>query len=333
MKFRCKVTNDGLKILNSIVNSLLRIPSSSSVTGTASDNVTFVLSEQYLRIAIISENSVENPRAYVELLTQLLCSEYQIESQNENNLILFEINLFLLSKALNSGKYSMNTILKLTKKEGKPYLTMECKAAESLSSVDLFHDIPINLVRVLDFSFFLPPNISKPSIAFQLPKPAKTFKTLVDRMSKLNKILYLVAQSYSSNNNNGENNSNDSGSAVGNNNNNNSRYGQLKLMIENNNVKIQSFVNNLLLSQKLFSSSSSSSGTTIVPTTTTSSSSASPMMITKKPVVISVYSKKFSLILDYQNIAYHEATLCKLFEIYLFCYLLVFTLSFYFSLL
>jgi hypothetical protein len=309
MKFRCKVTNDGLKILNSIVNSLLRIPSSSSLTGTASDNVTFVLSEQHLRIAIISENSLENPRAYVELLTQLLCSEYQIESQNENNLILFEINLFLLSKALNSGKYSMNTILKLTKKEGKPYLTMECKAAESLSSVDLFHDIPINLVRVLDFSFFLPPNISKPSIAFQLPKPAKTFKILVDRLSKLNKILYLVAQSYSSNNNNNENNNNDSGAAVGNNNNNNnnnSKYGQLKLMIENNNVKIQSFVNNLLLSQKLFSSSSSS-GTTTVPTTT----SSSQMMITKKPVVISVYSKKFSLILDYQNIAYHEATLCK----------------------
>jgi hypothetical protein len=314
MKFRCKISNDGIKLLLSILSSFLKIK----------DTITLLLSDNFIRFAIISDSIVENPRCFIELSTAILCSDYKIESQHPENTIIIEVSLFNLSKALLSGKTSTFSILKLSKKENKPFLTMECKASESLLSIDLTHDIPINLLRIIDLNLYLPPSISKPEIGFILPK-GKTFKILIDRLGKLNKVIYLIAQVYQGG---GGASGRTSSVATGGggwtgNNSGNSKYCQLKLQVENNNVKIQSFVNNLLLSNQLTDNVNGNNHDN------GGENKEDPEIeegrrrnqgrnegITKDPVVISVHSKKLNLILDYQNIQYHEATLCKNF----FCF-------------
>lgn len=296
MKFRCKISNEGVKILLSLVLSLLKIH----------DQATVLLSDDYIRLVIISDELIENPRIYIELSSSLLCSEYRIESQHVQNTIIFELSLAIFAKALASGKYSTHSIFKLTKKDGKPYFTMECKASESLLSIDLIHDLPIQLIRVYDFSLYVPPTISKPPIAFTLPKN-RILKTLIERLTKINKIVYLIAQAYSSSHKLLEGSSNSSspgrtiqqqqhasdsveGRGL-------AQYGQLKIQADNHNVKIQSFLNNLLISNKL----DNIEGDDHVVGDT----------VKHHPVVVSVYSKKLTSILDYHMIPHLEASLCK----------------------
>jgi hypothetical protein len=308
MKFRCKISNDGIKLLLSILSSFLKIK----------DTITLLVSDNFIRFAVISDSIVENPRCFIELSTAILCSDYKIESQHPENTIIIEVSLFLLSKALISGKTSTFSILKLSKKENKPFLTMECKASESLLSIDLTHDIPINLLRMIDLNLYLPPSVSKPEIGFLLPK-GKTFRILIDRLGKLNKVIYLIAEVYQGGRGVGVGATPaapTSGGWTGSNG--NSKYCQLKLKVENNNVKIQSFVNNLLLSNQLADSGNSSSNNNDGENKEDSDVEGRGRTqgnkgITKDPVVISVHSKKLNLILDYQNIQYHEATLCKTF--------------------
>jgi hypothetical protein len=331
MKFRCKISNDGIKLLLSILSSFLKIK----------DTITLLVSDNFIRFAVISDSIVENPRCFIELSTAILCSDYKIESQHPENTIIIEVSLFLLSKALLSGKTSTFSILKLSKKENKPFLTMECKASESLLSIDLTHDIPINLLRMIDLNLYLPPSVSKPEIGFLLPK-GKTFKILIDRLGKLNKVIYLIAQVYQGGRGVGVGGigatpaAPTGGGWTGNNG--NSKYCQLKLKVENNNVKIQSFVNNLLLSNQLADSGNSGSNNNDGENKADAEIEERGRIqgnkgITKDPVVISVHSKKLNLILDYQNIQYHEATLCKTFLCFflsfltsdcLRCYFLVF---------
>lgn len=280
MKFRCKISNEGVKILLALVVTISKIH----------DEATVLLSDDYLRFVIISNQLIENPRIYIELSSALLCSEYRIESQHAQNSIIFDINLNIFAKALSSGKFSTHSIFKLTKKDNKPYFTMECKASESLLSLDLVHDLPIQLVRVYDFSLYVPPTTSKPPISFTLPKN-RILKTLVERLTKINKVIFLIAQTYGSNKKTIEGVESGPGSIE---NRGIARYGQLKIQADNYNVKVQSFVNNLL-----------------IPTGGDVVADENGPTTDKQPVVISVYSKKLSVVLDYHNIPHQEASICK----------------------
>ena len=130
MRFKAVITKQNLALFSGVLQSLERICANAAV----------LLTPTTIRIALISENA-DLPKSYVELFQRCLFLEYRIESQSDNNL-LFEISLSNLISALNSGKNCFQTLIKLVKRDNKPYLCVETKATDGLD-VDITHDISI----------------------------------------------------------------------------------------------------------------------------------------------------------------------------------------------
>lgn len=181
MKFRSRITREGLILFQGLISTL----------GKLSEVATILLDREFLRCAIISEGNLESARGYLELAVSSLFGDYRIESQS-NNTIAFEVNLSLFTKALNSGKFSSHCVIKLVKRQDKPCLSLEFNGAESVMFVDVCHDIPIKLIRIADLPNITPPQISPPSVALTLPK-GKLFKTIIERLTKFSKTLSLTA--------------------------------------------------------------------------------------------------------------------------------------------
>ena len=180
MKFRAKVSKDNLVILLSIVQSFEKI----------SSNATFFLDEQSLRISLLTE-SIDSPKCFAELSASDLFSEYRIESQSSNT-ILFEISLTQFSKALASGKVASQSQIKLVKRDGRPCLCFETKADESILSVDVYHDIPLKLLKSTEVIHYLPPEMPPPTVALDIPK-GRLLKTIVDKLNKFAKHVQITA--------------------------------------------------------------------------------------------------------------------------------------------
>eukprot|EP01036_Dinobryon_divergens_P026371 gene26371-35009_t len=137
MRFRARISNK---------DSLLLLQNISSLLEKSGDACVVQLSHTTLRLSLIVVGAAVTPRCYVELFVGLLFSECRVESQS-NNIILFEIGLSQLSRALSSGKSSSSSQLKLVKRDGRPCLCFETKAHESALSIDITHDIPIKVVE------------------------------------------------------------------------------------------------------------------------------------------------------------------------------------------
>eukprot|EP01032_Pedospumella_encystans_P010124 gene10124-11861_t len=180
MKFRAKITKDCLVTLYNVIITFERIATSATI----------YLDEESVRISLISE-SIDSPKCFAELNAINLFSEYRIESQSANT-ILFEINLNQFSKALASGKVASQSQLKLVKREDRPCLCFETKADESILSVDVYHDIPLKLMKSNEMVHFMPPDMPQPSVALDLPK-GKLIKTIVDKMTKFAKHVQITA--------------------------------------------------------------------------------------------------------------------------------------------
>ena len=180
MKFRAKISKDNLVTLHNVILTFERIASCATI----------YLDEESVRISLISE-SIDAPRCFAELSAVNLFSEYRIESQSANT-ILFEINLSQFSKALASGKVASQSQLKLVKREDRPCLCFETKADESILSVDVYHDIPLKLMKSNEMVHFMPPDMPQPTVALDLPK-GKLIKTIIDKMSKFSKHVQITA--------------------------------------------------------------------------------------------------------------------------------------------
>lgn len=180
MKFRAKLTKDSLITLYNVILTFERIASCATI----------YLDEDTVRISLLSE-SIDAPKCFAEINAKNLFSEYRIESQSENT-ILFEIYLNQLSRALASGKVASQSQLKLVKRDGRPCLCFETKADESILSVDVYHDIPLKLMKSTEVIHYLPPHMPAPTVALDLPK-SKLMKTVVDKMSKFAKHVQITA--------------------------------------------------------------------------------------------------------------------------------------------
>jgi hypothetical protein len=143
-----------------------------------------------MRFSLLAE-SLDAPKCFAELNALDLFAEYRIESQSANT-ILFEVSLTQVSKALLSGKVASQSLLKLVKRDGRPCLCFETKADESILSVDVYHDIPIKLMRSTEVMHSLPPQMPPPSVALDIPR-GKLLKTIVDKLTKFSKHVQITA--------------------------------------------------------------------------------------------------------------------------------------------
>eukprot|EP00602_Paraphysomonas_sp_CaronLab_P001755 CAMPEP_0185037824 /NCGR_PEP_ID=MMETSP1103-20130426/32750_1 /TAXON_ID=36769 /ORGANISM="Paraphysomonas bandaiensis, Strain Caron Lab Isolate" /LENGTH=273 /DNA_ID=CAMNT_0027575983 /DNA_START=39 /DNA_END=860 /DNA_ORIENTATION=+ len=146
------------------------------------------LNEECIRVSVVTE-SPDTPKVFCELNHQSLFFEYRIESQS-SNAILIEVEMDLLLRALASGKQVPQCQLKLVKRGARPFLCFESKAQ---GAIDITHDIPIRVLKPSDIIYYLPPEMSPPSVSLELPR-GKLMKTIVDRISKISKYLHIDAE-------------------------------------------------------------------------------------------------------------------------------------------
>jgi len=121
MRFRAKFSQENTILLISVSNLLERV-------GKAA---IFFLTEEFIRIAVVTENS-DLPKLFCELKSTNICQEYRIESQSGNS-ILFEIGITHLSGALLAGKNAPMCQLKLVKRNERPFLCFESRVSMCVS--------------------------------------------------------------------------------------------------------------------------------------------------------------------------------------------------------
>lgn len=109
---------------------------------------------------------------FTDILKISLFEEYKIESIN-NNEISFEINLDHLQRALKSGQYAQEVILKLTKKNGQPFLSM---SVESTQQMTIIQDVPIVLLSAQQLGQYTEPHLPDPEVHLKFRKFNIIFK-------------------------------------------------------------------------------------------------------------------------------------------------------------
>jgi HUS1 checkpoint protein len=179
MKFRARLSAENASVFHGIAATLEKIATTASI----------FLNEECIRIAVLTENP-DTPRCYSEILPGELFMDYRIESQSGNQ-ILFQISMEHLAKALSSSK-SGTSQLKLVKRGATACLCFEAKDCDSLVA-GLSHDIPIKLLKPADIVYYMPPEVPPPLVALDLPKNNKLMQTIVTKMGKISKHVYLTA--------------------------------------------------------------------------------------------------------------------------------------------
>ena len=213
MKFKARLSREGIGLLHGLVTNMSKF----------SDVGTVFMDRDHVRLSVAGAggpagggvtggvgggiggvSKVDNVNGYVEITAKDLFVDYRIESNVENDVIIFEINFTFLSKGLASGKSSNHTcILKLVKRfDNKPHLSIDYPANSSIlvhGRVDICHDIPIKLIKVdivgdgngLALDSFFPPQIRTPDVCIELVSKIKLLKTVIERLGKFGKIATL----------------------------------------------------------------------------------------------------------------------------------------------
>jgi hypothetical protein len=203
MRFKARLSADAVPCLSGIISSFIRI----------SNFGVMILSPDAFKLSLLNELP-ETPKAYCELSAEVF-DEFRIESQADD-VILFEIGLDFVTKAFISCLQSASHAaieLKLVKRDGRPCLNIGTKVA----AMEISHDIPIKLLAVTDLFSYSSPDVPPPEVSLEVSTPAKILKTIVDRVAKINKSIYITA----------------------------STDGKLVIQSEDTNAVIKTFLNNL----------------------------------------------------------------------------------------
>lgn len=179
MRFKAKISKEALLTFHGVICQMQRIGNFAVI----------YLSEDCVRLAVVSE-SVDTPRCYSELSSEILFSDYRLESQSSNK-ILLEVGLDNFSMALASGKHSSQSHLKLVKRGLRPCLNFETQSLEALS-LNITHDVPIRILPASDIIYYNPPDIPPPTVSLELPR-TKLLRIIVEKMTKFAKHVYITA--------------------------------------------------------------------------------------------------------------------------------------------
>jgi hypothetical protein len=115
MRFRSKLLKEGLLQFQGVL----------LVMEKNGNSIVICFNEDCLRLAVVTD-SIITPKVFAELSQRAIFIDYRIESQS-GNLILIEIEISLLIKALNSGKQAPLSQLKLVKRGNHPCLCFESR--------------------------------------------------------------------------------------------------------------------------------------------------------------------------------------------------------------
>eukprot|EP00968_Pinguiococcus_pyrenoidosus_P023369 scaffold3726_cov270-Pinguiococcus_pyrenoidosus.AAC.9 len=178
MRFKAVLYQEKLMVAEGVIQALEK------AGGGTTPTVLLHLSEEGLKLALPTNKS-EDAQVFAELQQDVLFSEYRIESQSEN-CILLEAGLANLGRALRSGRTAPLCQLKLTKRGGQPCLCLETRALE----VDVTHDIPVKVLKASEIEAYAPPEVPSPTVQLELMQ-SRQLRTIVDRLKVFDKYLYI----------------------------------------------------------------------------------------------------------------------------------------------
>lgn len=147
------------------------------------------VSPSKLQLILCSETDL-TANLFATLQTNTLFDEFLVESLN-NNEVGFEINLEHLSRSLKSSTGAGDVVMKLTKKNGAPYLSFAI-ALSLNNQMTIIQDIPIVMLTALQLSSYVEPSLPEPQVYIILPS-LKKLRQIVDRMRNVDSRLSVFA--------------------------------------------------------------------------------------------------------------------------------------------
>jgi len=127
-------------------------------------------------------------QCFVELAVPAVFEDYRIESRSNNEIPML-INIPNLVRALRSSERAHKTVIKLTKKTERAFLTFEIT-----ENVSITQDVPISLQNVKSLVEYQEPELPEPEVQIRMP-PLGNLKTVVDRMKAVSEELTIEATS------------------------------------------------------------------------------------------------------------------------------------------
>jgi len=200
MRFRAELAVEQLELLCSLIGPISRLAQQCVVH----------IDEDNMRLS--TQDAVEGISCFCELTVKQgsgIFLNHKIESKSDNQ-IVFEIDLLQWRTAIQSisksdegrrsrfdGNNDVNerrtryfssnmTIMKLAKRGGIPCLCVDGMAG----SVEVYHAIPIRVMRVADMQQHLPPQINMPDVQLEM-KNGKPLRTVVERLKSIAPQVYI----------------------------------------------------------------------------------------------------------------------------------------------
>ena len=152
-------------------------------------------------------SATEGLYAFFSCGVETLFEQLKVESKNSNE-ILFVLSIPALLKAVKSAEAYERRVVKLSKKDGRAYLTFDLStqldssqlsaassafppsSSTSSSQLSLTQDVPLMVLPANVQSTTCEPDLSSPSIRIHLP-PITAFHTALDRLRTIHPTLRL----------------------------------------------------------------------------------------------------------------------------------------------
>eukprot|EP00934_Nitzschia_sp_Nitz4_P006541 Nitzschia sp. Nitz4//scaffold42_size132992//76878//77942//NITZ4_003402-RA/size132992-augustus-gene-0.106-mRNA-1//1//CDS//3329551727//6531//frame0 len=210
MRFKAKLAADQVSLLLQVISPISKLQDSQK-------GAVLYLDPDFIRI---SSKGVSGIACFAELSKHIFL-EHRIESAADN-VIVCQVDLVSFKVALQSvvstgnawrkrkrtsaggnGNHNSNTpmitslyasqavTLKLAKRNRMPCLCLDGHATDE-GSVEIHQAIPIRILRANEMQYYLPPQISTPTVQLELPSD-RPLRTVVDKLKSMAPHVYVEA--------------------------------------------------------------------------------------------------------------------------------------------
>jgi len=178
MRFKARVLNEKCGLFIKVCTTVKKI----------NKECVIHLTERKVQFILTSEVTEGGVQVWSGINAASLLEDYRIESLNSNE-IAFEINVDHLQRALKSGQYAQEITIKLTKKNGIPFLSL---AIENSQQMTIIQDVPIVLLSSQQLAQYTEPHLPDPEVHIMMP-PLKLLRHVIDKMKNVSDYVSIEA--------------------------------------------------------------------------------------------------------------------------------------------
>mmetsp|Transcript_24142 Transcript_24142/g.33855 ORF Transcript_24142/g.33855 Transcript_24142/m.33855 type:complete len:277 (-) Transcript_24142:31-861(-) len=172
MRFKARVLNDRINLFIKVVTTVQKI----------SKECVLLMSERKLQFILTSEITDGGVQVWSGINAASIFEDYKIESLNQNEIAL-EINLDHLQRALKSAQYAQEISVKLTKKNGLPFLSVIIEV-QTTQQMTIVQDVPVVLLSQQQLAQYAEPQLPDPEVHILMPS-LKLLRHVIEKMKNV----------------------------------------------------------------------------------------------------------------------------------------------------